>query len=125
MGLDTGIVVIITDEQKFGFIPEEFLCMRNRRDRKEYEIHYWRKNYRIDNILANVFSQCSGGRYYDLSLDLEILEKAYSEILENWETIKKNDDYIFEVELERGMKFARFLLNKPKDSYIIEFYSFC
>ena len=125
MGLDTGIVVIITDEQKFGSVPEEFLCMRDRWDRKEYEIHYWRKNYRIDNILVNTFSQCDSGRYYDLSINLEMLEKAYSEILENWETIKKNDDYIFEVELERGMKFARFLLDKPKDSYIIEFYSSC
>lgn len=124
MGLDTGIVVIITDEQKFGSVPKEFLCMRNRRDRKEYEIHYWRKNCRIDNILVNTFSQCDSGRYYDLSINLEMLEKAYSEILENWETIKKNDDYIFEVELERGMKFARFLSDKPKESYIIEFYSF-
>lgn len=47
MGLDTGIVCVVTDEVKFGEIPQEIISICEKpfhiNTDKEHEFHYWRK----------------------------------------------------------------------------------
>lgn len=129
MGLDNGIMLKIKNREAFGDIPT-WLNHQPWDSKNEYEITYWRKCWNIRNTVLNLLCWVNQNGTYTLSLDnfkLVIREikplltkKGWndSESIWSYNEIKRH----YRHQLKHAAKIAKWLEDKPEDSYEIYFY---
>jgi hypothetical protein len=130
MGLDNGITLKIKDREKFGEIPA-WLIHESWEPADEYEVHYWRKCWNVRGEILNYFHvDMEGGDDYSMGLsDLvginELLKPLYSRSgwdeslsIWAWKDIKSS----LLNRLKYAEKVAKWLKDKPIDSYQLYFY---
>lgn len=138
MGLDNGIMIRITDSQKFGKIPKWIRRSEWEELTNSIETNYWRKCW---NVRAEIFdyinrNNCPAIDEYQeyefelsindtLSILKQIKENCYSakkwdssQSIWTWNEIKRNYKY----RLRQAKKIVKWLKRKPIDSYQIIFY---
>ena len=131
MGLDNGVVLRITDKEKFGDLPKWF-AKAFQYDENTYEVMYWRKCYNVRELALDLFEDLYDDETCEIKLTLELLKifnrelktiynrKAWDEgdSIWTWKECRSNR--------KRGLRFSKrvvkWLKDKPEDSYELSFY---
>lgn len=132
MGLDNGIVLRITDREKFGELPAWFLKDTFQYSDNSYEVNYWRKCWNVRQFALDLFGDLYNEETCEVEMTLELLNLFNKEIktlynrrawdrggsIWSWNECRGNRI--------DGLKFAKrvakMLEDKPADSYSLVFY---
>ena len=136
MGLDNGVVLRITNKEKFGDLPKWF-AKTTQYDENTYEVMYWRKCYNIRDVIfqhlhennIKTVDDCSE----DMSMSLDVfwelcnkLERCYNPKWwkEHDETIWSYNDIAktYKTALAEARRVVGWLEDKDPDAYEIIFY---
>lgn len=131
MGLDNGIMLKITDKEKFGPMPawikrEEWEDKYN----YDYEILYWRKCWNVRSVILFYLNGHQEGGDFPMQLeDLVYINKTLKKLytkknwderqsIWSWDEIKDT----YKSNLKYAEKIAKWLKDKPLGSYELYFY---
>lgn len=133
MGLDNGINFKITDQEKFGEIPEWInYTYWDAIYGSDYEIQYWRKCWNVRDVIFSILRieyENDNGEY-KISLDDLItinkkLRKIYTK--KHWDETRSIWSYkeikrSFRQNLKYANRIAKWLKTKPEGSFELYFY---
>lgn len=131
MGLDNGIIVKITNEAKFGRIPNWVRKGAAFEVKDEIDVAYWRKCWHVRDIaLDYLHAHGDGGEFEMTWRDIIGMNKdikkiynkrdwdVYGRSIWKWHEIGRH----YKKQMRYANRVAIWLATKPADSYEIYFY---